>query len=170
MPSPSPRLAPVTRTMRAALAITPRQFAGRGDVERRHDRDGRGDLMARQRFAAERQYVVLDLQLAARARVFRFQNDIRNDDRAGDRILLRPHQRYSYLRVPIDDRLDLLGVNLQSADIDDAAAAAGEGVTIAAPLHHVAGIDEAVVIAQRRMLRAEIAFRRARRADAQRAV
>ena len=72
--------------------------------------------------------------------------------------------------MPIDDRLDLLGMNLQPADIDDAAAAAGEDVTIAAPLHHVAGIDEAVAVAQACMLRAEIALRRARRADAQRAI
>src|SRR5580704_13355492 len=169
MPSPSPRLAPVTKTVRAALAIAPRQFAGRTDVERRHDRDGRRNLVARQGFAAERQYFVLDLLLAASARAIGFQHDVGNHDRAGDRALLRPHQRHSHLWMPVDDRFDLLGMYLQSADIDDAAAAAGENVTIAAPLHHVAGIDETVAIAQR-MLRAKIALRRARGADTQRAV
>src|ERR1700730_7953881 len=169
MPSPSPRLAPVTRTVRSALAIAPRQFAGRTDVERRHDRDGRGDFVARQRVAAKLQYVILDLLLAGRARAFGFAHDIANHDRAGDRALLRAHQRHSHLWMPIDDRFYLLRMNLQSADIDDAAAAAGEDVAIAAPLHHVAGIDETVAIAQC-MLPAEIAIRRARRANAQRAI
>ena len=73
-------------------------------------------------------------------------------------------------RMAVDHRLDLLGMNLQAADIDDAAAAADEEVAIAAPLHHVAGIDEAVAIRARRTLRAEIALRRARRADPQRTV
>src|SRR5579862_7711593 len=169
MPRPSPRLAPVTRTVRAALAIAPRQFAGGRDIERRHDRDGSGNLVKRQSFAAKRQYVVLDLQLAARARAIGFQHDVGNHDRAGDGIFLWPHQRHSYLWVPVDDRLDLLGVNLQASDIDDAAAPAGEDVAIAAPLHHIAGIDETVAVAQH-MLRAEIALRRARRADTQRAI
>src|SRR5580693_1753729 len=171
MPRPSPRLAPVTRTVRAVLAIAPRQFAGRADVEHGHDRDGRRDFVARQRVAAKLQYVVLDLLLlAARARAIGFQHDVGNHDRAGNRALLRPHQRHSHLWMPVDDRFDLLGVNLQSADIDDAAAAAGEDVAIAAPLHHVAGIDEAVMIAQACLLPTEIAFGRARRADAQRAI
>src|SRR5580704_6723663 len=170
MPSPSPRLAPVTSTVRAALAIAPRQFAGRTDVERRHDRDGRGNLVARQRRAAELQYVVLDLLLAARVSAFGFKHNVGNHDRAGDGISLRPHQRHSHLWMPVDDRLDLLGMNLQPTDIDDAAAAAGKDVTIAAPLHHVAGIDEAVTIAQARMLRAEITLRCTRRADAQCAI
>src|SRR5579864_4094901 len=72
--------------------------------------------------------------------------------------------------MAVNHRLDLLGMNLQAPDIDDAAAAAGEDVAVAAPLHHVAGIDEAIAIAQARMLRAEIACRRARRAEAQRAI
>src|SRR5580698_8640860 len=145
MPSPSPRLAPVTRTLR--------QFAGRGDVERRHDRDGDGHLVARQGFAAERQYVVLDSQLAAGTPTIGFQHDIGNYDRAGDRTLFRPHQRHSDLWMPVDNRLDLLRMDLQSPDIDDATAAASKDVTIAASLHHVAGIDEPITIAQARMLR-----------------
>src|SRR5580692_12282772 len=171
MPRPSPRLAPVTRTVRAVLAIAPRQFSGCADVERRHDRDGSGDFVARQRVAAKLQYVVLDLLLlAAGTRAIGFQHDVGNHDRAGDRALLWPHQRHSHLWMPVDHRLDLLGMNLQSTDIDDAAAAAGKNVAIAAPLHHVTGIDETVAVAQRRVLRAEIALRRARRADTQRAV
>ena len=108
-----------------------------------------GTLWRGSAVAAKLQYVVLDLLLAARARAIGFQHDVGNHDRAGDRALLRPHQRHSHLWMPIDDRFDLLRMNLQSADIDDAAAAAGEDVAIAAPLHHVAGIDETVAIAQR---------------------
>ena len=71
--------------------------------------------------------------------------------------------------MPVDHRLDLFGMNLQAADIDDAAAAAGESVTVAAQFHDVAGIDEAVLVGERRV-GADIARCRARRADAQRAV
>ena len=52
--------------------------------------------------------------------------------------------------LPVDDGFDLLGMNLQAADIDDAAAAADEMIAIAAQLHHVAGVDKAVVVGERR--------------------
>ena len=53
--------------------------------------------------------------------------------------------------MAVDHGFDLFGMHFQAADIDDAAAAAGEQVTIAAQLHHVAGIDKAVPIGERRM-------------------
>ena len=108
-----------------------------------------GTLWRGNAVAAELQYLVLDLQLAARrARRSAFSTT--------SAITIAPvtglcFGRTSDMRtcgMPIDDRLDFFGMNLQAADIDDAAAAAGEDIAIAAPLHHVAGIDEAVVIAQ----------------------
>ncbi len=72
--------------------------------------------------------------------------------------------------MPVDDRLDLLGMNFLAADIDDAAAPADEDITIATPLHHVAGIDEAVGAADRRLVRAEVIHRGARRTQPQRIV
>ena len=46
--------------------------------------------------------------------------------------------------MAVDHRLDLLGMHLQAADIDDAAAPADEEVAAAAQLDHVAGVDEAL--------------------------
>jgi len=48
--------------------------------------------------------------------------------------------------MAVDHCLDFFWVNLQAAYIDDAAVAAGEVIAVAAPLHDVAGIDEAVGI------------------------
>ncbi len=72
--------------------------------------------------------------------------------------------------MPIDHGLDLFRVNLQAADIDDAALAPDKEITVAAPLHHIAGIDEALRVEERRAPRAHIARRGARRTNAQRAV
>ena len=64
--------------------------------------------------------------------------------------------------VPVDDGFDLLGMNLQAADIDDAAAPADEVVAVAAQLDHVAGVDEAIGVGQRRGASADIGVRGAR--------
>ena len=69
--------------------------------------------------------------------------------------------------MPVDHRFDFLGMNLQAADIDDAAAAAGKDIAIAVQFHHVAGIDEAVAVGQHR-IGADITRRGAWRTDAQR--
>ena len=55
--------------------------------------------------------------------------------------------------MPVDDGFDFLGVNLEAADIDDAAAAADEVIAVAAQFHHVAGVDKAFVVSQRQPLR-----------------
>ena len=62
------------------------------------------------------------------------------------------------------------GFTFSAADIDDAAAPPDEMIAVAAQLDHVAGVDEAVGVAQGRRIVAEIAQRRAVGADAQRAV
>jgi hypothetical protein len=72
------------------------------------------------------------------------QNDIHDHDGAGDRAAARFGARHPHFRLPVDDRFDLLGMNLEAADIDDAAAPPDEMIAIAAQFHHVAGIDEAV--------------------------
>ena len=50
--------------------------------------------------------------------------------------------------MPVDHRLDLFRMHLQSADIDDAAPAPDEVVAVTAPLDDIAGIDEAVVVGE----------------------
>src|SRR5215469_5359807 len=169
MPSPRPRLAPVISTVRArGLPITPGQFAGRRNVERRHDADRRWHLVQRQHVAAKLQNVGFD-RAGFNAGTFALEHDVGGHDRAGDRAALRPHQRHADLRMTVDHRFDLFGVNLEAADVDDAAAAAGEHVAVAGEFHHVAGIDETVGIGER-YSGADITRRRAWRTDAQRAV
>ena len=58
--------------------------------------------------------------------------------------------RHPHLGMPVDHGLDLLGMNLQPADIDDAAAPADEVIAVAAQLDHVAGVDEAFGVGERR--------------------
>ena len=66
----------------------------------------------------------------------------------------RPHQRDPNVGVTVDRRLDLLGMHLVAADIDDAALAADEVIAPAAQFHDVAGIDETVAVEQRRRVAA----------------
>src|SRR5437867_1321859 len=71
--------------------------------------------------------------------------------------------------MPVDRRLDFLRVDLQAADVDEAAAPAEKVVPVAAAFHHVAGVDEAVVIAERGVV-AERAGRTSRGTEPQRTV
>src|SRR6185312_8884145 len=68
--------------------------------------------------------------------------------------------------MAVDHRLDLLGMNLESADIDDAIRAADKVVAVAAALDQIARIDEIVWVFERRTV--EIGARRAAGANAQR--
>src|ERR1700733_6642903 len=137
MPSPRPRLAPVTRTVRAAalamaaFIMAARQFSGRSDIERWNERNSSWHFVARQGRTAVRQNVGVDLCFRAGSHAFALQYHIGDHDRAGHGILPRAHQRHPHLRMAIDDGLDFLGVNFLAADIDDAAFAAGESVTVA---------------------------------------
>src|ERR1700693_6372344 len=72
--------------------------------------------------------------------------------------------------MTIDDRLDLLGVNLATADIDDPATPTNEVTAIAAALDHVAGIDKPVRLDEAFDAGAQIAAGGPLGADAQRAV
>src|SRR5215472_5401616 len=72
--------------------------------------------------------------------------------------------------MPVDGCFDLLGMDLLTAHIDDAAFAADKVVTIAAQFHHVAGVDESVRIEQRRRLATHITRGSTRRAQPQRTV
>src|SRR5581483_2769279 len=71
-------------------------------------------------------------------------------------------------RVTVNHRLDFFRVYLESTDIDNAAAPAHEIAATVARLDDVAGVDEAVGTAQRRVRGTEIAAGGARRAYAHR--
>src|SRR6202011_736276 len=98
------------------------------------------------------------------------QDDIGDHDRAGDRAAARSGARHAHLGVPVDDRFDFLGRNLQAADIDDAAAPADEVVSVPAQFDHVAGVDESVLVGQGGRLPADIGVSGTPRANPQRSV
>src|SRR5215471_16071909 len=106
MPSPSPRLPPVTTTLR----IVPDQLAGLGDVEMGYEADHGWDLMLGERLTANLED--LALQLLARPRPFRLvEKHVGNDDGAGKRIFARAHKRHPDVRMSIDHRFDFLGMH-----------------------------------------------------------
>jgi hypothetical protein len=81
--------------------------------------------------------------MRARCSIVR-KDDIRDHNRAGDRTAARLGARHAHVRMAVDDGFDLLGMNLQTADIDDAASPADEVITVTAEFHHIAGVDKSV--------------------------
>ncbi len=61
----------------------------------------------------------------------------------------RPYQRHLHARMPIDHRLDFLGMYLEAANIDDAVAASDEVVAVAVQLDHIARVNETVRLGER---------------------
>src|SRR3989454_11068197 len=59
--------------------------------------------------------------------------------------------------MAVDHRLNLLGVDLQPADIDDSAPATEEVVAVAASFHDVASVDEALMVHERGAVLVDIA-------------
>ena len=132
-----PRLPPVTRT----LCIGSRQLSGRRDIERVHESDHGGHLVRRKTSPAIGKNHVSDLVSPTSVAAIS-QNDIDDHDRARDRAAARPGAGHPDLGMPVDDRFDFFGMNLQTANVDDTAAPADKVVSVAAQLDHVAGVDE----------------------------
>src|SRR5262249_12793683 len=94
MPRPSPRLPPVTMTLR----IVARQLAARGERERRDKADGGRHLVARELTDAHFDDLAPQA-LGVRAVVaveMLAQHDVGDHHRPGDRIAARVHQRDPY--------------------------------------------------------------------------
>src|SRR6267143_1406726 len=132
MPRPSPRLPPVTRTLR----IPAHDLTCRGNGQGRNKVDRRRDLVPGKRRAAVLEDRVLE-SLAARVcgAGFSVQHHVSDDERSHDGVLLGPHLRNAHLRVRIDHRFDLLRVHLLAADVDDAIPSADEVIALTAHLH-----------------------------------
>src|ERR1700733_6341079 len=137
MARPIPRLPPVTRT----LCIVPGQLSGRGDIERANEPDHGGDLVRWQRRPAIGQNLIADLSATAGGSSFS-QNDIGDHNSAGDRAAPGFGARHSDLGMPVDHGFYFFRMNLEAADIDDAAAPSHEMVSVSAPFDHIAGIHE----------------------------
>src|ERR1700722_11691219 len=141
MARPIPRLPPVTRT----LCIVPGQLSGRGDIERADEPDHGGDLVRRQRRPAIGQNLFADLSATAGVSTFS-QNDVGDHNGAGDRAAPGFGARHSDLGMPVDHRFYFFRMNLEAADIDDAAKPSHEMISVPAQLDHVAGIDESFAV------------------------
>src|SRR5207302_9523760 len=167
MPRPSPRLAPVTRTLR----IPAHDLSCRGNRQRRNKVDRRRHLVPGKRCATVLKDRVLEsLAASVRSAGFSDQNHVSDDERARDGVLLGTHLRSAHLRVRIDHRLDLLRVHLLAADIDDAVPSADEVIAFAAELDDVPRVDEDVGVWQGFGVAAQIPCCGPRRANAQRAL
>src|SRR5664279_3390110 len=136
-----PRLPPVTRTLR----IVPRQLSGRRDVELIDEAEHRRHLVRGERGAAIGEDFTAN-GIAADSVAASGENDLGHHDAAGDRAFARSGPRHPHLGMAVDDRLDLLGMNLESPDIDDAAAPTDKIVAVPPQLDYVAGVDEAVAV------------------------
>src|SRR5207248_7793370 len=163
MASPIPRLPPVTRTLR----ILARQFAAGACFDRSNEADHRRYYVGCEACPAERH----DLRLhPIRIAVPVLENHIGNDDRADDRALACPDARQADTLVTVDHRFDFLGMYLEAADIDDAAAASGEMATAAALLDDVAAVDKSVFIGENEIDPTGVASRHPLRFEAERPV
>ena len=78
-----------------------------------------------------------------------FQHHRRDHDGAGDRVLSAFDARHVNGRVPVEHRLDLFRMDLQAADIDDAAPPPHEIIAVIPQLDHVSGFDEALGVDER---------------------
>src|ERR1043166_6766197 len=93
MPSPRPRLPPVTTILR----MVAHQLAGLGDVEGRHEADRGRHLVLGKIGAARLHDLAFELGGAVRGCLAgrrRAQQDIRHDNLAGDRIAARTNKRH----------------------------------------------------------------------------
>ena len=77
---------------------------------------------------------------------FAFHNDISDHNRAREGILSRSRARHLYPRMTVDRSLDLLGMDLQAADVNDTVLSADKIISLTAQLDHVASVDEAILI------------------------
>ncbi len=112
----------------------------------------------------------LDAGGCVNAARFAFHNDISDHNRARERTLSRSGARHLHSRMTVDHRLDLFGMDLQAADVNDTIPSADEIIAVTAQLDHVAGVDEAVRICERLARAPEVADRISRGADTQRAI
>src|SRR5271166_4450435 len=171
MPSPIPRLPPVTTMLRMLARMMPRRFSGGREIERSNEAYGRRHLVLRKAVTADLQDFVLELEGSLIGLIAPPSEDhVGDDDGTGDGILSSAHERHADIGMAVDDGLDLLGMHLQSPDVDDPAPPSDEKVTPAAQFDDVAGIEESFRIEQRPLDAAQIAARGSGRTDAQRAV
>src|SRR5579862_2064800 len=151
MESPSPRLAPVTITLR----IGAHQFSGSRYLERWHDPHHGRDLMRGEHPATLLDDVVRD-------RVIRrppgalgrgvIEHHLRGHHRAGDRAAPCLYQGHPHPGVRVDDRFHFLRMHLEAADVDDASASTHEVIAAVTQLEAISRVYEAVRVLQRWLL------------------
>src|ERR1700679_309025 len=146
IPSPNPRLPPVTITLRMVTD----ELSCLRNRQCRNEIDGGRDLVRGELLAAELEDVLPCLPIVAVLVVgLSVQHDIRNYQSTGDGIFPRPDQRHTNLRMAVDDRFYFLRMDLQASDVDDPIAPADEIVAIPAEFERIPCIHKALRILER---------------------
>src|SRR5271166_677397 len=129
MPSPIPRLPPVTTMLRMLARMMPRRFSGGREIERRNEAYRRRHLVLRKAVATDLEDFVLELAGSIAELIgLPSEDHVGDDDGAGDGIFSSAHERHADIGMAVDDRLDLLGMHLKSPDVDDPAPPSDEKV------------------------------------------
>src|SRR5947208_2251746 len=148
------------------LRIAAHQLAGRVHDQAGNEVDRRGDLVPRQDLATAPHDLLLELQRPpVRGVGLGVQHDVGHHEGARDRVFPRSHERHPNAWVGIDDRFDLLRMDFQTADVDDAAPTADEVIAISAALEHVCRVDEPVAVSEGLGLSAEALIKARRQWD-----
>src|SRR5207302_7873263 len=93
MAMPSPRLPPVTITLRMRTS----DFARLLNTQTVHNMNHRGDFVPWQRLCAELKNFGLNIAIRFVPQIlFGFKHDIGDHERASNRTLSHPHQRHAY--------------------------------------------------------------------------
>src|ERR1700722_10286415 len=146
IPSPNPRLPPVTITLRMVTD----ELSCLRNRQCRNEIDGGRDLVRGKFLAAEVQDVLPCLPVVSVFVVgLSLQNDIRNYKSTGDGIFPRSNQRHANLWMAVDDRFYFLRMDLKSSDVDDPITPADEIVAIPAKFERIACIHKALRILER---------------------
>ena len=76
------------------------------------------------------------------------RHDIGNHNRTYDSVLPCLHKGHLHVRMPVDYRLNFLGMDLEAADINDPVPSTGEVIAITTQLDHVASVDKAIFVCE----------------------
>jgi hypothetical protein len=127
------------------------QFPSCPDIEGSDKADCGRDLVGRQRAAASFEDLGLDW-LRVNAEIYRligFDDNVGSDDGARNRVPPGFDKRHLHLGVAVYDRLDLLGMDLLAADVNDSVPSADEVIPTFSHLDNIARIDKAVFVCER---------------------
>src|SRR5450432_4834734 len=141
MARPSPRLPPVTMTLR----MLARHFACRGNSQRGNDVYRCRNLMPGKRVSTKLEDLTLKFtNIPHRGIRLVLENYVCHHERTGYRILSRPDERHPDLRMPIDHTFDLFRMDLKPPNVDDPISPPHKIIAITPKVDHVTRVNEAL--------------------------